>query len=118
MTLPLSLTGKYQLVIFAAEGDAKLGDYVSRLDRALDISFGQLGVNVKKFLVRVMSGTSASPLDRGMPPVAVFFGSIPAPRLSPPDVTRLDQLLADGSLIIPVVADTTTITALGPRHKI
>ena len=114
MTLPLSLTGKYQLVIFAAEGDAKLGDYVSRLDRALDISFGQLGVNVKKFLVRVMSGTSASHLDRGMPTVAVFFGSIPAPRLSPPDVTRLDQLLADGSLIIPVVADTTKFSTLVP----
>src|ERR1700739_880428 len=114
MTLPLSLTGKYQLVIFAAEGDAKLGDYVSRLDRALDISFGQLGVNVKKVLVRVWSGASASHLDRGMPTVAVFFGSIPAPRLSPPDVTRLDQLLADGSLIIPVVADTTKFSTLVP----
>jgi len=114
MTLPLSLTGKYQLVILASEGDPQLSDYVSRLDRALDLSFSQLGVNVKKFLVRVMAGTSSPGIDRRMPTVAVFFGSTPPPRLSAQDVTRLDQLLADGALIIPIVADTTKFTTLVP----
>lgn len=116
MTLPLSLTGKYQLVILAAEGDAKLGDYVSRLDHALNVSFIQLGVNVKKFLVRVMPGKSSPGLDPGMPTVGVFFGSMPSPGLSTQDMMRLDQLVADGALIIPIVPDTTKFSTLVPQQ--
>jgi len=114
MTLPLSLTGKYQLVVLASEGDSQLTDRVARLDRALDISFSLLGVNLNKFLVRVIAGTSGATLDRRMPTVAVFFGSTSPPRLSAQDVAMLDQLLADGSLIIPIVADATKFTTLVP----
>jgi hypothetical protein len=114
MTLPLSLTGKYQLVVLAAEGDPQLGNHVSRLNHALDLSFSHLGVNIQKFLVRIMSGTSAPDLDRGMPTVAVFFGSAPSPRLSTLDMARLDQLVADGVLIIPIVTDTTTFSTSVP----
>jgi hypothetical protein len=91
MTLPLSLTGKYQLVVLASDGDSQLADRVSRLDRALDISFSLLGVNLNKFLVRVVAGTSSASLDRGMPTVAVFFGSISLPRLSAQAVAILDS---------------------------
>jgi hypothetical protein len=70
MTLPLSLTGKYQLVVLASEGDSQLADRVSRLDHALNISFILLGVNLNKFLVRVIAGTSSAKIDRGMPTVA------------------------------------------------
>src|ERR1700680_1073548 len=82
MTLPVSLKGKYQLVILAAEGDAQLTDYVSRLDQALSVSFILLGVDMKKFLVRAMPGTTGSYVDRRMPTVAVYFGSSPSPKLS------------------------------------
>jgi hypothetical protein len=114
MTLPLSLTGKYQLVILAGESDPRLGDHISRLERALDVSFSLLGVNLKKFLVCVTPGTSGPSLDRGMPTVGVFFGSISPPRLSAQNAARLDQLLVDGSLIIPIVADTKKFTGLVP----
>lgn len=60
LTTPLSLTGKYQLVILAAEGDPLMSDRTTRLDRALVLAFSQLGVNAKKFLVRVMSGAHGS----------------------------------------------------------
>jgi hypothetical protein len=116
MTLPLSLTGKYQLVVLASEGDPQLADHVSRLDRALNISFALLGVNLNKFLVRVIAGTSSATLDRRMPTVAIFFGSVSPPRLSMEDTAMLDQLLADGSLIIPIVADATKFTSLVPTQ--
>src|SRR5260370_31401022 len=114
MTLPLSLTGKYQLVVLASEGDSQLTDRVARLDRALDISSSLLGVNLNNFLIRVIGGGGGAHLDRGMPTVAVFFGSIAPPRLSAQDVAMLDQLLADGSLIIPIVEDATKFTTLVP----
>jgi hypothetical protein len=116
MTLPLSLTGKYQLVVLASEGDPQLADHVSRLDRALNISFGLLGVNLNKFLVRVIAGMSSTTLDRRMPTVAVFFGSVSPPRLSTEDAAMLDQLSADGSLIIPIVADATKFTSFVPTQ--
>ena len=76
MTLPLSLMGKYQLVVLGSEGDPQVSDYASRLNTALHLAFNHLGVNTKKFLVRVMSGTSAPDMDRKMPSVAVFFGFV------------------------------------------
>jgi hypothetical protein len=114
MTLPLSLTGKYQLVILASEGDPQLPSYLSRLDRALALSFAQLGVNLEKFLGRVIGGLNSSSLDRRMPIVAIFFGSVSPTILSAPELATLNQLLADGSLIIPVVADITKFTSLVP----
>src|SRR5579872_2784838 len=44
MSLALSLIGKYQLVILAAEGDPQVTDHAARLDRALQIAFSHLGV--------------------------------------------------------------------------
>jgi hypothetical protein len=114
MTLPLSLTGKYQLVILAAEGDTQLSTHVSRLDHALELSFSHLGVNLNKFLVHIISGTSSPVLDRRMPTVAVYFGSISTPRLSAGDLRILDQLVADGVLLIPIVTDTTKFSTLVP----
>jgi len=73
MTVPLSLTGKYQLVIFGHEGDARVGDRATRLEGALNLAITQLGVNSRKFLVRVMPGTADFDLDRKMPAVGVFF---------------------------------------------
>jgi hypothetical protein len=114
MSLPLSLTGKYQLVVLASEGDPRVADRNARLDRALTISFGLLGVNVNKFLVRVVAGAGAASLDRRMPTVGIFFGSTSPARLSPNDAAMLDQLLADGSLIIPIVVDATRFTSVVP----
>jgi hypothetical protein len=114
MTLPLSLKGQYQLVVLATESDSHLGEYVSRLDHALDLSFSHLGVNVKKFLVRVVTGMAAPALDPRMPTVAVFFGSIPSPKLAAEDMKTLDQLVTDGVLIIPVVTDTGQFSTLVP----
>ena len=114
MTLPLSLKGKYQLVVLAAEGDAQFIDHVSRLDHALAVAFLQLGVNMKKFLVSIKSGTSSPAIDRKMPTVAVFFGSTPSPKLSAQDVARLDQLVADGVLVIPIVTETTNFIKMVP----
>jgi hypothetical protein len=115
MALPVSLTGKYQLVLLAAEGDPHLGEYASRLDHALDLAFSHLGVNIEKFLIRIMSGTPVA-LDRRMPTVAVFFGFVPSPKLAVEDKNRLDQLVADGGLIIPIVTDTTNFSALVPAQ--
>lgn len=67
MTLPLSLRGRYQLVVLGPEGDPQVRDCASRLDNALNFAFSHLGVNPKKFLVRVMSGTSGSDMNRRMP---------------------------------------------------
>src|SRR5260370_5619537 len=49
-----------------------------------------------------------------MQTVAVFFGSVSRPRLSAQDVAMIDQLVADGSLIIPSVEDATKFTTLVP----
>ncbi|MCI0590647.1 MAG: toll/interleukin-1 receptor domain-containing protein [Gammaproteobacteria bacterium] len=114
MTLPLSLTGKYQLVVLGPEGDSQVSVCASRLDNALKLAFSHLGVDTSKFLVRVMSGTRVPDMDRHMPSVAVFFGLAPPPTLSQHDIKRLDDLLTDGALIIPVVPDTGRFGMLVP----
>jgi hypothetical protein len=116
MALPLSLNGKYQLVVLGPEDEPQVSNYASRLDNALDRAFEQLGVNAEKFLVRVMPGTSGPDIDRRMPSVAVFFGFVPSPMLSQHDTKKLDHLLTDGVLIIPVVADATRFNMLVPRQ--
>ncbi len=49
-----------------------------------------------------------------MPSVAVFFGFVPSPMLPPHDTERLNDLMTDGALIIPVVADTQHFSTLVP----
>lgn len=112
MTTPLSLTGKYQLAVFEAGSTA--GDATTRLASAMKAALGQLGVNHRKFLVLIPPGTAGLALDPRMLTVAVFFGSVSSPTLSADDSIRLDRLIADGSLIIPVVDDLTRFTALVP----
>ena len=114
MTLPLSLGGKYQLVLLGAAGSSSVDACASRLDNALNVAFAQLGVNVGKFLVRVRSGMTDPDIDRRMLSVAVFFGLTPSPSLLPTDEERLGHLLTDGSLIIPVVEDTASFGTLVP----
>jgi hypothetical protein len=114
MTVPLSLTGKYQLVIFGHEGDARVGDCATRLESALNLAITQLGVNSRKFLVRVMPGTADFDLDRKMSSVGVFFGFTTSPTLTIHDAGRLNWLLRDGLLIVPVVADIGQFSALVP----
>ena len=114
MTLPLSLTGKYQLVVLGPEGEPQVSACISRLDNALNLAFSQLGVHTKKFLLRVMPGTSGPNMNPRMPSVAVFFGLVPSPILSRHDTERLSHLLTDGALIIPVVADTKRFSTVVP----
>ena len=52
-------------------------------------------------------------IDRRMLSVAVYFGLEP-PSLSPLEEERLGLLLDDGSLIIPVIADTASVGKLVP----
>src|SRR5271157_3057456 len=110
MTVPLSLTGRYQLVVLGQEGDSRVSECASRLVNAINLAFRQLGVNSKKFLVHSMPGTSGPDLDRRMPAVAVFFGFVPSPSLSASDTKKLDCLLTDGVLIIPVVENITNFS--------
>lgn len=112
MTTPLSLTGKYQLVIF--ESTSTAGPDTPRLLAAMNAALQQLGVNHRKFLVPVLPGTSGIAIDGKMPSVAVFFGSGALPALSADDTARLTRLLSDGNLIIPVVPDLTGFTAQVP----
>ena len=112
MTVPLSLTGKYQLVIFASV--SHVSDSATRLIAAMNVAFQQLGVNPRKFLVSVLPGTAGLSLDRKMPTVGVFFGQEPSPTLSADDSARLDYLLGDSHLMIPVVDDLTHFTASVP----
>lgn len=114
MTVPLSLTGSYQLVVLGAEGDAQVNDCALRLDRALATAFAQLGVNANKFLIRVSAASGGAGLHRKMPTVAVFFGLTASPKLSDDDAARLDQLMADGALIIPIVSDIAAFNSLVP----
>src|SRR5260370_9150014 len=101
MAAPLSLTGKYQLVIFGHESDARVTDCATRLERALHLAFSQLGVNPRKFLVRVMPGTADFDLDRKMPSIGVFFAFTTTPTLTTHDADRLDCLLRDSLWIFP-----------------
>lgn len=112
MTIPFSLTGKYQLVIFTAQCD--VSDSATRLTAALSAAFQQLGVNPRKFLVCVQPETTGLSLDRKMPTVGVFFGLEPSPTLSIDDNARLDCLLEDSHLVIPVVRDLRQFTASVP----
>ena len=114
MTLPLSLRGKYQLVLLGAADSPSVDACASRLDNALKVAFAHLGVNVDKFLVRVRAGMTVPDMDRRMLSVAVYFGLAPSPSLSLSDEERLDHLLTDGSLIIPVVVDTASFGMLVP----
>jgi hypothetical protein len=57
-----------------AEGCARVNEEAARLHNALRVGFGQLGVDVGKFLVRFMSGATDPVLNRRMPAVGVFFG--------------------------------------------
>jgi hypothetical protein len=106
--------GKYQLAVLGKAGSPEVAEYAARLETALNIAFAQLGVDIKKFLVRVMSGVVDPDLDRRMPTVAIFFGVTPLPVLAPVDEGRLDTLLADGTLIIPVISDIGSFGSLVP----
>jgi hypothetical protein len=114
MTVPLSLTGKYQLLVFGHEGDVRVANCAARLEGALLAAFNQLGVNPRKFLVRVMPGTADFDLDPKMLSIGVFFGFAPNPSLSAPDADRLEWLLRDGLLVVPVVEDIARFTILVP----
>ncbi len=112
MTVPLSLTGKYQLVILT--GVSHVSDSATRLTAAINAAFHQLGVNPRKFLIYVSPGANGLKLDRKMPTVGVFFGHEPSPMLSTDDSDRLDRLLEDSHLIIPVVSDLEHFTRSVP----
>ena len=116
MTVPLSLTGRYQLLVLGQEGDSHVSECASLLVNAINLAFNQLGVNPKKFLVHSMPGTSGPGLDRRMPAVAVFFGFVPSPSLSASDTKKLDCLLTDGVLIIPVVESITNFSGVVPQE--
>ena len=117
MTLPLSLRGKYQLVLLGAAGSSSVDACASRLDNALKVAFAHLGVNVDKFLVRIRAGMTDPDINRRMLSVSVYFGLTPSPSLSPSDEERLGHLLTDGSLIIPVVVDTASFGMLVPPQE-
>lgn len=116
MKLPLSLTGRYQLVVLGTASSPEVAECAVRLQTALTVAFSQLGVDIGKFLVRTLPAATDPVLDPRMPSVGVFFGLSPSPVLSVHDVKRLDQLLNDGSLIVPVVADTTAFKTLVPTQ--
>jgi hypothetical protein len=61
-----------------------------------------------------MPGTADFDLDRKMPSVGVFFGFTTSPTLTIHDAGRLNWLLRDGLLIVPVVADIGQFSALVP----
>jgi hypothetical protein len=98
--------GKYQVAVLGHEGDRRVAQYAGRLNTALRGSLKELGVDPKKFLTLIGSGVSTATIDRRMPSVGVFFGLQPAPALSRPDGDLLANLLADGVLVVPVVADS------------
>jgi TIR domain len=116
VTIPLSLTGKYQLVVLGAPDCAQVIECASRLQNAVNSAFAQLGVNAGKFLVRIMPGATSQVIDRRMLSVCVFFGLTPSPALSDADTRTIDELVADGSLIVPVVADKTAFSASVPSQ--
>jgi len=112
--LPLSLTGRYQLVLLGATGCPRVAEIAGGLQHALDLAFAPIGVNIGKFLVRIMPGATEPAIDRRMPSVGVFLGLTASPSLSPADAKKLDHLLDDGSLIIPVVADAHAFNTFVP----
>ena len=114
MTVPLSLTGKYQVVILGQESDPRVTECASRLRIALNLAFSQLGVSFNKFLVELLPWAAGIDLDRRMPTVAVFFGFSPSPSISTRDANRLATLLTEGVLIIPVVENITSFHSMVP----
>lgn len=116
MTVPVSLTGKYQLVVFGQEGSSEVTTYASQLVNAVGQAFDRLGVNAKKFLVPSTPATPGPDLDRRMLAVAVYFGCVPSPSLSAPETTMLNQLLGDGTLIIPIVESIVNFSDFIPQE--
>lgn len=111
-TTTLSLQGTYQLVTLGADNDARSAEYAGALERAVASAMHHLGVNPTRMLVRLGSRSEAE-LDRRWPSVTVFFGTT-GTALSPRDAALLDVLLADGTLVIPVVEDIGRFTKLVP----
>lgn len=103
MTVPLSLTGKYQLVVLGQKGNAEVNALAARLVNAVGQAFDRLGVNPKKFLVPSMPDSPGPDLDRRMLTVAAYFGCVASPSLSAAEIDMLNQLIGDGVLVIPVV---------------
>jgi TRAP-type uncharacterized transport system substrate-binding protein len=93
MTVPLSLTGKYQLVVLGQEGHSEVAAYASLLVNAVSQAFERLGVNPRKFLVPSVPASSLPVLDRHMLTVAVYFGCAASPTLSVDETAMLNQLL-------------------------
>lgn len=112
--IPVSQTGRYQLIILGHEGDTRVAECANRLHAALNGEFKMLGVDPSRFLVRIPSGASSPALDRRIPSVGVFFGLTESPMLASLDANRLTTLLSDGILIIPVVADSNRFSAFIP----
>jgi hypothetical protein len=112
MTVPLSLTGKYQLSVIGQEGNQRVSDCAARLVIAVGHACDKLGVNPKKFLVSVLPGAGDPGIDRRMPAVGVFFGFVPSPALSAADAKRLENLVSDGVLVIPVVESLTNFSVM------
>ncbi len=110
---PLSLQGSYQLVTLSAEGDTSAARYAADLERALATAMRHIGVNATKMLAHLGSQDDVK-LDRRLPAVAVFFGTLAGPILSCQDSARLDRLLDDGTLIIPVVEDIDQFDTMVP----
>ncbi|MGY3558467.1 hypothetical protein ACVWXP_001736 [Bradyrhizobium sp. USDA 4463] len=111
MTVPLSLTGKYQLVVLGQHGIAQVEKCASQLVSAVGHAFEKLGVNSKKFLVPFLPGSTGS-INSKLPAVGVFFGLSASPALTGEDAKRLATLLKDGSLIVPVVESLAKFSAV------
>lgn len=116
MTVPLSLTGKYQLVVLGQAGSSEVTASSSRLVNAVSHAFDQLGVNPRKFLIASTPAAPATSLDRRMLTVAVYFGLTPSPVLPVPDATKLTELLEDGILIVPVVENIANFSRFIPSE--
>jgi hypothetical protein len=115
VTIPLSLTGRYQLVVLGAACQQVM-QCTSRLQNAVNVGFAHLGVNAGKFLVCLTPDATDQTMNRRMLSVGVFFGLTPLPALSVCDTERLDRLVADGSLVIPVVADAGRFSTFVPSQ--
>jgi len=114
MATSVSLAGQYQLIVLGHETDSWVAQCTARLDGALATGFAHLGDNPKKFLAQFQSGDATRVVDRKMPSVGVFFGRVKSPRLPAADTNRLQDLMADGNLIIPVVQEIDYFTELVP----
>ncbi|TAL79986.1 MAG: toll/interleukin-1 receptor domain-containing protein [Beijerinckiaceae bacterium] len=116
MTVPLSLTGKYQVVVLGQKGNSEVTAYALRLVSAVSQAFDRLGVNPKKFLVPSTPASPSPSVDRRMLAVAVYFGCVASPSLSASETAMLNQLLADGVWIIPVVESLTNFSGFMPKE--